>query len=149
MLIAVIALAAVAVIASAVAAWALLRPAPADNPPTEPQIAEAKERACAAYLTVRTAVALQTNPAPGTDPIQEPAIAANARLAMVTGSSYMLDHLDPATPPQLAKSMRLLATNLQDLAITAMAGRGSDDPEQLARWRDYNVVNAEVAELCK
>jgi hypothetical protein len=61
----------IAVVALAVAVWALLRPPPADSPASPPpeQIADAKGRACVAYTTVRTAVALQTHLEPGTDPV--------------------------------------------------------------------------------
>jgi hypothetical protein len=139
----------IAVISLAVAVWALLRPAPPDDPPTEQQIADAKGRACAAYTTVRIAVLAQTNADPGTDPVAGQAVAANARLAMASGGSYLLDHLDPATPPQLAESMRSLAANLQDLSINALAGRGNNDPEQVARLQDFNVVSAEITDQCK
>jgi hypothetical protein len=98
---------------------------------------------------VRIAVLAQTNADPGTDPVAGQAVAANARLAMASGGSYLLDHVDPATPPQLAESMRSLAANLQDLSINALAGRGNNDPEQVARLQNFNVVSAEITDQCK
>jgi hypothetical protein len=141
----------IAVIALAVGVWALLRPAPANNPapPTARQIADAKGHACAAYTTVRTAVLLQTHADPGTNPVSAQAVAANARLAMAGGGSYLLGHLDPATPPQLAESIRSFAVDLQDLAINALAGAGNDDPGQLARLHDGDAASAKIAQLCK
>ena len=141
----------IAVIAMALAVWAVLRPVRANNPasPTAQQIAAAKERACAAYAAVRTAVLLQTHADPGTNSVAVQAVAANARLAMDGGGSYLLGHLDPATPPQLAESIRSFATDLQELAIYALAGAGNDDPGQVARVHDGEALSTKIADLCK
>ncbi|MDT5244191.1 MAG: hypothetical protein QOD36_1567 [Mycobacterium sp.] len=140
----------IAVVALAVAVWALLRP-PANSPasPTAEQIADAKGRACVAYTTVRTAVALQTHAEPGTDPVAAQAQAANARLAMSVGGDYLLGHLDPAVPPQLADVMRSFAADLQDLTINALTGVGEIDPAQVARLHDVEAKSAKIVELCK
>jgi len=140
----------IAIIALGVAIWALLRP-PADNlpSPTPQQIADAKGRACSAYGTVRTAVALQTRVEPAPDPVAAQAVAANARLAMAVGGDYLLGHLDPAVPPQLAELLRSLAADLQDLTINALAGVGDTDPGQVARLHDVEAKSAKIVDLCK
>jgi hypothetical protein len=98
---------AVALTAMVIAVWALLRQpaAPAAVSPTSQQIGEAKGRACAAYTTVSTAVSLQTHTDLGPDPVAMQAAAANGRLAMATGASYLNAHLDPATPDELATAL--------------------------------------------
>jgi hypothetical protein len=142
---------AVALIAIGIAVWALLREsaAPAAAPPTSQQIADAKGRACAAYMAVRTAVSLQTNVDLGPEPVAMQAAAANGRLAMVAGSSYLNAHLDPATPADLAAAIRSFADDLHAIAMNALAGVGNDDPEQAARLRDGEAISNRIADLCK
>jgi hypothetical protein len=141
----------IAVIAIAGAVWALLRQpaAPAAKQPTSQQVADAKARACNAFTTVRSAVSLQTHADLGADPAAVQAVAANARLAMAAGGSHLLAHLDAATPPELAAAMRSLAAELQDIAMNALAGVGSDDPAQAARLRDGEAASGRIAELCR
>jgi hypothetical protein len=148
--VAVIALA-LALIAIAIGAWSLLRPQKARSagPVTGQQMADAKARACNAFTTVHSAVALQSHADPGSDPVAGEAAAANARLAMVAGGSYLLAHLDPATPPALAAAIGSFANDLQDIAMTALAGVSNDDPAQAARLRDGEAASARTAQLCQ
>ena len=138
----------IALIAVAIAVWALLRPASASTTPaaTSQQTADAKGRACSAYTTVRTAVALQTHADLGSDPVAVQAVAANARLAMAAGGSYLLAHLDPATPADLAAAIRSFADNLQDITMNAAAGVPNVDPAQAARMRDGDAASARIAD---
>ena len=131
--------------------WALLRPAPAPStaPASAEQTAQAKARACSAYTTVSTAVSLQAHANLGIELVAVQAVAANARLAMGDGGSYLLAHLDPATPPDLAAAMRSFADGLQDITMNALAGVTNDDPAQAARLRDAETASARVADLCK
>jgi hypothetical protein len=140
---------AVAVVAIGLAAWALLRSPMASAPPTSQQIADAKSRACLAFTTVRTAVSLQTHADLGPDPVAMQAVAANGRLSMVAGSSYLLAHLDPAAPAPLAAAIRSFATDLQDIATNAMAGVGNDDPLQAARLSDGQATSNQIADICR
>ncbi len=141
----------VAVIAVAVAVWALLRPLPASTPPapTSQQSADAKGRACNAYHTVTAAVSLQTHADLGPDPVALQAVAANARLAMSTGASYLLARTDPATPAELAAAIRSFAANLQDISMNALAGVPNDDLAQAARLHDGEATSARIGDLCK
>ena len=74
----------IALIAVAVAVWALLRPPPALSPAraSGQQIAAAKAGACGAYTTVSTAVSLQTHADLGRDSVAVQAVAANARFGI-------------------------------------------------------------------
>jgi hypothetical protein len=149
--IAVIALA-IALVAIALAAWPLLHPLKANitaPPATDQQVADAKARACTAFNTVRSAVSLQTHVDPGGDPAAVQAVAANARLAMAAGGSYLLARLDLATPPPVAAAIRSFADDLQDIAMNTLAGATNDDPAQAARLRDVEAVSAQTADLCK
>lgn len=146
-----------AVIAVAIALWALLQKpaapaapaAPAPAVVTSQQIADAKARACGTFTEVRAAVALQTHANLGTDATAVQAVAANARLAMYGGGSYLTARLDPATPGPLAQAIHSFANDLQDIAIGAMSGVGNDDPAQIARLRDGETVSTQIADLCK
>ena len=141
----------VAVIAVAVAIWALLSPTNTSTAPvpTGRQIADAKARACASFTVVRSAVALQTHAGLGNDPVAVQAVAANARLSMSAGASYLLAAMDPATPGDLAAAIGSFAKDLQDISMYAQAGVANDDPAQAARLHDGETLSLTVAGLCK
>ncbi|MET0475335.1 MAG: hypothetical protein ABW001_11955 [Mycobacterium sp.] len=143
---------AIALVAIALASWSLLRPMDtiraATPAATTQETDDAKEQACTAATTVGTAVSLQTHADPGGDPAATQAFAANARLAMVTGSAYLLARLDPATPPPLSAQIRTFADELQTVVIHTMAGVNNDDPAQAARLRDVQTVSGKINELC-
>ncbi|BBY59910.1 hypothetical protein [Mycolicibacterium sarraceniae] len=137
----------IAVIAAAAAGWAVLRPAP--KPPAAPAPSlsgDPKASACDAYRTVTSAVQLQTHADGGTE-VQ--GVAANARLAMSGGATYLLAHLSPATPADLAGAIRDFATGLQDISMNALAGVANSDPTQAERLRNAEAVNSRLADLCK
>ncbi len=145
-----VALALIAVVATGVAVWALMRPHTNTAPsPTAQEVTAAKTRACDAYAKVRTAVALQTQAEVGTDPIAAQAVAANARLAMSVGSQHLVDNLSPAVPAELAGLLRTLATDLQNLTINALAGTADDEAGQVARLHDLEANSARIVDLCK
>jgi hypothetical protein len=141
--------------------WVLLRPPPtgssaasattATTAPSPQQIADAKAKVCGAYDTVGAAVTLRINANPGPDPAapQAEVVAANTRLALAVGYSYLVSHLDPATPAPLAAAMRRFAENVHDVAIYALAGVNSDDPAQAGRLQDMVTQNTQILDLCK
>jgi hypothetical protein len=94
-------------------------------------------------------VTIQTHADIGTDPAATQAVAANARLAMESGSSYLLARLDPATPPPLSAQIRSLADDLQDVVIHTMAGVSNDEPAQAARLQGAQATSARITDLCK
>ena len=137
----------IALIAAAAAGWALLRPAPSSpTPSAASQSGDPKANACAAFKTVTSAVSLQSHADPGAE-VQ--GVAANARLAMSGGATYLLAHLNPGTPADLADAIRAFATGLQDISMNALAGVANAEPAQADRLRNAETVNTRIAELCK
>jgi hypothetical protein len=111
---------AVFAVAAAVAAWLV----PVPKHVSAEQSTQAKTKVCYTYGTVRNAVSEGTpNPHPG-DPVAQTAVAANVRLAMIGGASYLRETVaaEPAAPADLTK------------AVTSMADTGSvtDPPSQAA-----------------
>ena len=76
---------------------------------------------------------MQTHVDLGPDPVAQKAVAGNARLALVGGGEYLLRHLDPKTPPELADAVRSFANNLEDIGMNALAEVPGNDPAQAAR----------------
>jgi hypothetical protein len=137
----------VALIALGLAGWAVFKPAPSSPAPVAaPQNGDPKAAACDAYHTVSTAVSLQTHADPGAE-VQ--GVAANARLAMSGGATYLLAHLSPATPAELADAIRGFATGLQDISMNALAGVPNSDPKQAERLSKAETANSRITELCK
>ncbi|MFL0177287.1 hypothetical protein [Mycobacterium sp. SMC-13] len=143
----------IAVIALGVAVWALVSPPHQSSPsvpePTEQQVADAKARACAAFTTVRTAVALQTHTELGSEPVAVTAVTAVSRLAMSSGAQYLQTHLDRATPADLTAAIREFAVDLQDISMYGQAGIGGADPAQAGRLKAGEAVSTKIAGLCK
>lgn len=140
---------AISIVALGIAIWALLRPPPdASMDPTDQQVAEARDAACAAYARVRTSVALQSQTVAGTDPNVAPLVATNARLAMAVGSQHIVDNLGPAVPAELADDLRSVATGLQDLTMDALAGTDGGGADQVERLRELEATSQKIVELC-
>lgn len=137
----------VALIAAGGAGWALLRPTPqnASPAPASPG-GDPKAEACAAYKTVSSAVYVQSHADPGAE-VQ--GVAANARLAMAGGATYLLAHLNPGTPADLGDAIRSFAAGLQDISMNALAGVPNSDPTQADRLRNAEALNTKIADLCK
>ena len=139
---------AIAVIASGLAIWALMR-TPGEPADTARQPDDPKAQVCVAFDTVRKAVSVQTNADLGPDPVAKDAVAANARLATLGGGEYLLSRLYPATPPELADAVRSFANNLQDIGMNQLAGVPNSDPNLAARLSEAQAASQEIADLCK
>lgn len=145
----------VALVALGLAGWAAFRPTPepAASPAyTASQQADAKKAVCAASDLVRRGISLNTNlPVPGgdTDVTGSLAVAANARLSLSSGGRYLLDRLDPATPKELADSVRQFANTLMDIGAAAIAGAQNTEPDQASRLRVADAANTKIADACK
>lgn len=153
---------AVAVFGVALGGWAALRsgsPAetaqePSDavpavvEPASAEEVAAAKTAACNAFQVVTSAVSMQTHADGGGDPATTLGIAANARLAMLGGGTYLEDRTGPATPPELAEAITVFADGLQDVAMHALVEVPMDDPAQATRLRDADAAAVRVNELC-
>jgi hypothetical protein len=147
---------ALAVVASGLAIVGWFRPSPAAPPPrstgptyTEQQISESKTRSCAAFDTVLKGVTLQTHGEASNDPAMRKAQAVNGQLSLVAGGWYLHDHVDPATPAQLAADIRKTADVLSDLGANALAGAQNLDQPQASLLAEAKSSFAQVQELCK
>ena len=143
---------ALAVLAAIGAGVALFRPAPASSGPGVSS--DPKAQVCTAFDTVSKAVSIQTKRNPGPDlgpatPIAAEAIAANARLSMAGGASYMLDQLPSNAPEQLADEVRFFATGLNGVAMNALAGVANDKEPQAGLLKSVDESNKKIAEFCK
>lgn len=145
-----------ALVAVGLSAWAAFGPdrksAGVTYGPT--QQSEAKTAVCAAAELVRKGVTLNTNlQSPGGggpgDVTGALAVAANARLSLSDGGSYLLARIDPATPTDVAGAVRKFANTLLDIGAAATAGMPNSDPEQAARLRAADTANTEITRLCK
>ena len=136
----------VAVIAVALAIWALMR-APSGTAGAQP--GDPKMRVCTAFDTVSKAVTGQTHSDLGPDPVAQAAVAGNARLALVGGGQYLLSRLDSATPTELADTVRSFASDLQDIGMYALAGVPNTEPQQAARLTQADLARKQVIDLCK
>lgn len=141
---------AIALVAIALAGWGLVSGPKVESPAfTSDDVADARTRACSAYLVVRNAVAVQTHTDLGSEPVAIGTVAANSRLAMSAGGSYLRDRVDQATPVDIAEAVRAFADALQDISIYAQSGVGAEDPAQADRLRAGEATSNRVAELCK
>jgi hypothetical protein len=75
--------------------------------------------------------------------------AANARLSVVAGAWYLRDHVDPATPSEIADAIRHLSDSMSDLGEKYLAGAKNDDSEVVNLRSDGSSTAARIAELCK
>ena len=146
---------ALAVVASGLAIVGWFRPSAAPPPRstgptyTDQQISESKARSCAAFDTVLKGVTLQTHGEASNDPAMRKAQAVNGQLSLVAGGWYLRDHVDPATPAQLAADIRKTADVLSDLGANALAGAQNLDQPQASLLTEAKSSFAQVQELCK
>jgi hypothetical protein len=151
---------ALALVASGLAIVGWFRPSPPQTAPpsktptyTEQQISDARTRVCAAVDTTHKGVVLQSgaNKQDGvsSDPALAEGQAANARLSIISGSWYLRDHLDPATPQPLADTIRHLSAVMLDIGANYLAGARDADQSQSALLSDGDSTFARALELCK
>ncbi len=143
----------VGLIAVALAVIGWFRPSTGPGKFSSAQADDAKAHICQVTSTVREGVGLNTNlanPVPG-DPIGGLAVAANARLALFGGGSYLQQRLaaEPATPADLAKAASAMADTIQELSINYLAGAAADDPVQQPLRDNLTSQLAELDQLCQ
>ena len=134
----------VSIAALGLAVWTAFAPRPSEQPPvpTDAEQATAKSTICAAVDLVRKGVALNTQPQDDDVP------AAMAIAAMIGGGQYLLDRLDPATPPQLAVDVRDFAGTLMDVGAASTAGALNTDPDQAARLARADALSQKLTADC-
>lgn len=143
-----------AVTAAIVATWALVHspveaPVRLGVPAVDSQQSDAaRGRVCGAFDIVRKAVTIQTNADFGSDPVAREAVAANARLATLGGGGYLLSRMDPATPADLADSIRTFANDVQDIGMYQLVGTPNADPKMAALLASAQEAGAHIAQVC-
>ena len=135
-----------AVIGIALSIWALL--SASSKAPAVELSGDAKTRVCAAFQPVQQAVLQQTNANLGPDPVQQAAVAANARLALIGGGDYLLRQIDAKTPEDLAAEVTGFANDLQTLGINYLAGLVATDPAQAELNKRAEAAMTTIAEMC-
>lgn len=149
------AVAALSIAAIGLSGWTLMRFSSdeSDSTPSysESQRADAKVQICRAFDTVRRGVSRNTSLAVPSGPdnvAASLAVVANARIALYDGGQYLLARLDPATPAELADTVREFANVLMDIGAAATAGTVDTDPDQAARFRSADGANVKLSQLC-
>jgi hypothetical protein len=106
---------------------------------------DAKANVCSAYAATRKAVVINTH-LESQNPDLQLAIAANARLALIGGGTYLRDRLDAntAAPSDLANAANSLAATIEQLGINYLiqAPPAVQDPVR-------NNLNNQLAQLDK
>lgn len=121
------------------------------NPTAAKDPKEAKKRICETFMIVDRAVVRNSrlkNPDNG-GPIGALSVATAARLAFFSGGAFLRDRVaqEPQTPPDLAKSVNGMASNLEELAIGYLAGAADFTQDELRQALD-DKIKATV-EICK
>jgi len=146
----------ISLLAAGAAGWALLKPSPTPAATVGDASAGAdpKGEACSAFKIVSTAVSRYTNVQLPDDlgvakPGTQEAIAANARLAMTGGSTYLLRNLSPNAPSELADNVRSFASTLDTIGMKLLTGLPNDNPEMVTLLQSAETSNKKIAELCR
>jgi hypothetical protein len=138
-------------VGAAVAAW--LRPTPhsvSATPPaptySEQQVTDAKSKVCAAYAKVLKTNSINSVRTAGDDPNSQLLIAVNTRQVFVISSVYLRTTLSeqPATPPDLAAAVTVLADLYQVVTLDGLVGDRNDPGHDAA-----NATGAKIQEFCK
>jgi hypothetical protein len=136
----------------AIVGW--FRPLPNNKPPPQPtysdqQVADAKAKVCAAYQKVHTAIKAGSARDRGTDPTTQLVFAINGQQAILAGSEYLRTTLSeqPATPNELAKTIRRLTDIFQELVVDYQNSMPDSEMEPTLRAGDEATLAIEG--LCK
>jgi hypothetical protein len=123
-------------VAAAVAAW--LRPMPdtkAATPPaptySQQQAAEAKSKVCGVFERVWNAEQVAGARNGGADPTATLAVATSIRQVLDFASRYLIQKVsaEPATPRELASTVRGLADVYEELTLSYLDGLTNADPK--------------------
>jgi hypothetical protein len=135
----------------AIVGW--FRPLP-PKPPAAPtynaqQITDAKAKVCADYQKVHAAIKASASRDKGADPTSQLVFAINGQQAILTGSEYLRTTLSqqPATPSELAASIKKLTDIFQELAVDYQNGMTETEMEPTLRVGDD--ATGSIERLCK
>jgi hypothetical protein len=133
----------IAVIAAVLAGLAYFHPAKTAS--VAQQGGDAKANVCSAYMDTRKAVVINTH-LESQNPDLQLAIAANARLALIGGGTYLRDRLEAntAAPSDLVNAANSMANTIEQLGINYLiqAPPAVQDPVR-------NTLNNQLAQLDK
>jgi ribosomal protein S6 len=125
-----------------------VKPAP---PPTytDQQVADAKAKVCAAHERVHSAIKASTARDRGTDPTAQLVFAINGQQALLAGSEYLRTTLSqqPATPNELAKTIRQLTDIFQELIVEYQ--NNMSDSEEAPAVHAADEATLTIERLCK
>ncbi|MDF3336671.1 hypothetical protein P3H80_04530 [Mycolicibacterium septicum] len=116
--------------------------------PNPEQVNAARMRTCDNFKKVASGVAIQTHTRPEDNPASGQAVAANARLSMLGGGTYLLANIDPAAPGDLNDAVKEFAGTLQAVAVNALAGIGNDAPDQAGLLQRAQSETETIEALC-
>jgi hypothetical protein len=124
------------------------------KPPAPPtyngqQIADAKAKVCAAHEKVHNAIKASSARDRGTDPTAQLVFAINGQQAILAGSEFLRTTLSqqPATPDNLANTVRKLTDIFQELVVDYQNGMSDSEMESTLRASDDATVA--IQEICK
>jgi hypothetical protein len=110
---------------------------------TDQQTKDAEKQICKTFLKVDRAVVrnARIKPPPEWGPVGGFSVATAARQAFLGGAAYLRDQVSqtPATPPDLAKSVNDMSSNLADLAIGYLAGETGFTQDELRQSLDDKI----------
>jgi hypothetical protein len=137
----------IAVIAVVLAALAYFMPSHKGASVAQ-QGGDAKANVCSAYGSARKAVVINTH-LESQNPDLQLAIAANARLALIGGGTYLRDRLDAntAAPADLATAANSFATTTQQLGINYLTDSSNDVQNPLRQTLNDQINQLDT--LCK
>lgn len=138
----------IALIATGLATWALVKPPAADDAAFA-QDGDPKANLCSTAQTVIKAVSMQTNTDLGPDPVAQQAVAGNARLALLGGGGYLLSRIPAAAPQELVDAVREFANGVEDIGMNYLAGVADADPKQTSRLADAQKASEKIMGICQ
>ncbi|MHA7650950.1 hypothetical protein ACX9NE_16100 [Mycobacterium sp. ML4] len=145
----------IALLAIGIAIGAWFRPLPKNEPPPAPtystqQVADAKAKVCAAYAKVHSALELSAERTGGSDPTGVLAVATSGRQVLDAGSRYLSTKLSeaPATPTELALTVRKLASAYQELTIGYLDGLTNADQELKSSLQAADDATSVLERIC-
>ncbi len=137
---------AIAVLAAALAALAYFHPMHKDAAIAQ-QGGDAKANVCSAYKVAHKSVVINTH-LQSQNPDVQLAIAANARLALIGGGSYLQERLaaNTAAPGELANAANSFANTMQQLGVNYLAEAGAAVQDPIRHDLDSQI--SQLEKLC-
>lgn len=113
----------------------------------EQEVADARKAVCEAFKTSFLAIKVSAGKQ-SDDPNQQFMIATNARLAFQAASAHLYQVIseNPATPPDLARNVRDLASAFEDLVLARLAEKPQPEVDPIEKHMD--AVDGAIRKVC-